>query len=236
MRAALASVLVLLVVGCASSDEPPPDPPGTVLVTMRLGDRLCFDCPTTGTDLVLDNAGNLTGQIAPLGALAGLGAITKTVAVSQRATTAVAGEGYVVKGNNAFDSYYAIYVDDYLESPTGGELGVYLKWAPLSAVSSLTIAPNPVTVTIPQIGMAETPPIAVTLTYSDGRTVDAHRSALYTVPVCGSAPCPTMIDDPSDATRLIVQIKAGMTPGTLRYTFQASPYAAAKATLSVTAQ
>lgn len=44
-----------------------------------------------------------------------------------------------------------------------------------------------------------------------------------------------MIDDPADATRLIVQIQPATQPATWKYTYQASPYAA-KATLSVVTQ
>jgi hypothetical protein len=225
---------LLLFAACGSSD--PPDLAGTVSVTMLLGDRLCFGCTGAGTDLTLDTAGNLHGLIAPLGPLSGIGAVTKTTAVSQLTTTATAGEGYVVKANNAFDSYYALYVTDYAESASGGELGVYLKWAPLSAVVSLTVVPDTVTVAVPATGMNSSPSIAVTLSYSDGHSVDAHKSTVYTVPVCSpGSPCPTVIDDPADSTRLIVQIKPATQPGTWKYTYQASPYAA-KATLSVITQ
>jgi hypothetical protein len=202
---------------------------------MLLGDRLCFGC-TTGTDMTLDSAANLRGQIAPLGPLSGIGEITRTMPTSQVTTTATAGEGYVVKANNAFDSYYAVYVDDYVESTTGGELGVYLKWAPLSAVSSLAIAPESVTLAIPASGTVSSPSIAVTLGYSDGRSVDAHHSTAYTVPVCSGSPCPSIIDDPADATHLIVEVQSGTQPGTYKYVYQASPYPGVKATLSVILQ
>ena len=234
MRSALPALLSLFS-ACGTSEEPPPDPVGTVSVTLQFGDRLCFGC-TGVTDLTLDNVGNLAGMIASVGPVAGLGEITMKAAVMQVATTATPGNGYVVRANNAFDSYYAVYVTDYLMTTTGAAAGVYVKWAPLSAVSGLTITPNSVTIPIPTIGTSASPSISIVLTYTDGHTVDAHKTALYTMPACTQSPCLSAIDDPSDPSKLIIEVQPGTQPGTSHYSYRAQPYTAARDMLSVTTQ
>lgn len=132
----LASLCVLLTVGCSKNDDPDngefikpdqivADPTGTIILSMRNNDDTSLDGLYIGKD---DNFHGNGWDIASLGSMKGLGNISNIPTAGWSDKIAVTpGYGYVAH-NSYSDEYMRLYVTDYITSTTGGIIGADVKY------------------------------------------------------------------------------------------------------------
>lgn len=153
------SSFVLLLVACTADagDEPPADPVDTVTTQLVFvapsspSIRFATGSTTDGPfDLTLDTSTNFRGMLAPVGPVDGVGEIQSVPSSGfVAALAAEVGNGYVVRTSDGLGTHYRVYVEADVVNTEGGIIGKKIRWAPLSLLASMTIAPASPTVIRP---------------------------------------------------------------------------------------
>ena len=157
--AAIVTSFALLLAACAADagDEPPNDPPDTATTQLVFvppsSPSIRFASGSTSVgpfDLTLDTSTTFRGMLAPVGPVGGLGEIT-TVPTSGfvAALAAEVGDGYVVRSGDGLGTHYRVLVEADIVNTEGGIIGKKIRWAPLSLLASMVIAPASPTVIRP---------------------------------------------------------------------------------------
>lgn len=157
--AGVLSAVLLLLASCSKSDEGNPenpneavaDPAGTVTLSMRNGNNGSTRLGNTG--IYIDKADNFTGgYFVSLGAMRGLGNVTRIPDSGWTDQVAVVpGEGYVAYSSSN-DQFYRLYVKEYTVNIANEVIGAEVKYQTPFTGSSSTMKLTEDRVVLPATG------------------------------------------------------------------------------------